>query len=335
MNCDRDQFLIHISPLARRFIINVPETARQNLIRVCFQIELAYWYYLDFYVSGDNKLKGCSFTEFAAHVFQHLPFLQPHYPRLQEILNEWREYKQSVPTYGAAILSENNTHVLLVQSYWAKSSWGFPKGKVNEDEDPAHCAIREVYEETGFDLTNYIDPEFYLEANINDQHVRLYVIQGVSRETVFQPRTRNEIKACEWFAISDLPNSKKDSTPKVKMGVNANAFFMVLPFVKRLKALCNNGKGKVRTRTKSCSSFGEGEGVSNGKGKEGVKAKGKEVAGSKGKEYLRQRSEPGDVKIDKHLHTKRQLFNDEDEIVFSAPSWLNFKFDMAAIMQCI
>lgn len=39
--------------------------------------------------------------------------------------------------------------VLLVQSYFAKSSWGFPKGKVNEDEDPLHCAIREVYEETG------------------------------------------------------------------------------------------------------------------------------------------------------------------------------------------
>lgn len=35
-------------------------------------------------------------------------------------------------------------HVLLVQSYWAKSSWGFPKGKVNEHEDPLRCAIREV-----------------------------------------------------------------------------------------------------------------------------------------------------------------------------------------------
>lgn len=50
----------------------------------------------------------------------------------------------SVPTYGAILISDDSNHVLLVQSYWAKSSWGFPKGKVNEDEEPLHCAIREV-----------------------------------------------------------------------------------------------------------------------------------------------------------------------------------------------
>ena len=33
---------------------------------------------------------------------------------------------------------------LLVQGYWAKASWGFPKGKVNEDEIDYMCAIREV-----------------------------------------------------------------------------------------------------------------------------------------------------------------------------------------------
>lgn len=50
----------------------------------------------------------------------------------------------SVPTYGAILISEDFNNVLLVQSYWARSSWGFPKGKVNEDEEPLHCAIREV-----------------------------------------------------------------------------------------------------------------------------------------------------------------------------------------------
>lgn len=34
--------------------------------------------------------------------------------------------------------------VLLVQGYLAKSGWGFPKGKVNEDEAPHDCAVREV-----------------------------------------------------------------------------------------------------------------------------------------------------------------------------------------------
>jgi mRNA-decapping enzyme subunit 2 len=41
---------------------------------------------------------------------------------------------------------------LLVQGYLAKSGWCFPKGKVNEDEAPHDCAVREVMEETGFEI---------------------------------------------------------------------------------------------------------------------------------------------------------------------------------------
>ena len=37
-----------LDDLASRFIINVPDEERQNLIRICFQIELGkiYYYYL-------------------------------------------------------------------------------------------------------------------------------------------------------------------------------------------------------------------------------------------------------------------------------------------------
>lgn len=67
-----------------------------------------------------------------------------HIQKLDVILQEWKQYKMTVPTYGAILMTSDLKHVLLVQSYWAKSSWGFPKGKVNENEDPLHCAIREV-----------------------------------------------------------------------------------------------------------------------------------------------------------------------------------------------
>jgi mRNA-decapping enzyme subunit 2 len=46
---------------------------RKDLVRICFQIELAHWYYLDFYCADDkvgNKLKPCGMKEFAAHMFQ-------------------------------------------------------------------------------------------------------------------------------------------------------------------------------------------------------------------------------------------------------------------------
>lgn len=84
---------------------------------------------------------------------QHVPQLREHVNNLDTVLDNWREYKQSVPTYGAILLDTDLTHVLLVQSYWAKSSWGFPKGKVNEDEEPWKCAAREVRAVKKFYLT--------------------------------------------------------------------------------------------------------------------------------------------------------------------------------------
>lgn len=56
-----------------RFIINVPVEERKDLVRICFQIELAHWYYLDFYCADDKaekKLKPCGMKEFTAHMFQ-------------------------------------------------------------------------------------------------------------------------------------------------------------------------------------------------------------------------------------------------------------------------
>jgi mRNA-decapping enzyme subunit 2 len=56
-----------------RFIINVPVEERKDLVRICFQIELAHWYYLDFYCADDkseSKLKPCGMKEFTAHMFQ-------------------------------------------------------------------------------------------------------------------------------------------------------------------------------------------------------------------------------------------------------------------------
>lgn len=170
--------------------------------------------------------------EFATHIFKHIPFLKPHVQHIDAVLEHWKEYKQNVPTFGAIVLNEDMTKVLLVQSYWAKNSWGFPKGKVNEGEDSLHCAIREVLEETGFDISNLIDKDDYIDSSINDQKIRLYIISGVQNNIKFEPKTRKEIKNVEWFSVADLPNSKKDMTPKMKIGVGPNAFFMVVPFVK-------------------------------------------------------------------------------------------------------
>lgn len=243
--------------LISRFIINIPEDERKNMVRICFQIEIAHWFYLDFYCTEENThLKPCSMKEFTTMILKHIPDMQHHLKNVDSILAEWREYKRAVPTYGAIVLDKDLTHVLLVQSYLAKSSWGFPKGKVNEEEPPARCAVREVFEETGFDISSLLDDKEFIEITWNEQVTRLYLIAGVDRSTVFRPRTRMEIKAVEWFPIVDLPTDRKKkitdaTTPKMRKGpTNPNNFFLVLPFVKRIRQWVNQKQTK-RQRHKS------------------------------------------------------------------------------------
>ena len=158
-----------------------------------------------------------------------------HSNNVDDILNKWKVFKHAVPTNGAIILDESMRHVLLVQGFWSKASWGFPKGKVFEEETEAQCAIREVLEETGYDITSHLNEEEYLQININDQTIRLYLIKNVSKQQKFEPKTRREIKEVRWFAIDDLPVHRKDNRSKNKLGYSPNSFFMVIPFVKSLK----------------------------------------------------------------------------------------------------
>ena len=59
-----------------------------------------------------------------------------------------------------------------------KSAAHFVSPKVNEEEAPAACAIREVYEETGFDIAALIDETSFIERSISDQFTRLYIVKG-------------------------------------------------------------------------------------------------------------------------------------------------------------
>ena len=80
-----------------------------------------------------------------------------------------------------------------MQGYPSCTSWGFPKGKLEEGEEDEAAAIREVYEETGFDIRGIIKKDSYLEASIHDSNARMYLIPGVPDKTQFQPKTRKEI----------------------------------------------------------------------------------------------------------------------------------------------
>lgn len=102
-------------------------------------------------------------------------------------------YKTRVPVRGAIMLNTAMDQVVLVKGWKSGSSWSFPRGKIDKNEDDLDCAVREVLEETGYNLAGMVHEGDHVEINMREQNMRLYIATGVPEETVFQPKTRKEI----------------------------------------------------------------------------------------------------------------------------------------------
>lgn len=150
-------------------------------------------------------------------MFQRCPLLQDFLVdrNVEEIYKRFLQYKSNIPVYGAIIFNETLDKVLMVRGWNSSASWTFPKGKLNQDEPEKDCAVREVMEETGFDISALIKQNDYIEVMLRgEQKNRLYIITGVSESTEFCPQTRKEIGDIKWHRLVDLPGyrqSKKAS----------------------------------------------------------------------------------------------------------------------------
>ncbi|CDW52059.1 DCP2 and NUDIX domain containing protein [Trichuris trichiura] len=220
-----------LTELCSRFLMNIPDEEKVDPVRVCFQIEQAHWFYVDFFCGGECS---CSLREFMSAIFAHCPFLRPYAPQVTDVMGRWRAYKSGVPLFGAILVNESLSEVLLVQGYYAKSSWGFPKGKINENESPEECAVREVLEEVGYDISHKIAAAPFAIRRLADSNLGLFLIRGVEANFRFLPQTRNEIRRIKWFPIDSLPCNRND-TSIADFGFNPRGFFMVFPFVRFIK----------------------------------------------------------------------------------------------------
>ncbi|KAJ8438403.1 hypothetical protein Cgig2_004513 [Carnegiea gigantea] len=90
-----------------------------------------------------------------------------------------------------------------------------------------------VLEETGFDVSELLNKDDYIEVIFGQQRVRLYIIAGVSDDTAFAPQTKKEISEIAWQRLEDLQPA---SDEVISRGVTGLKLYMVAPFLKSLKA---------------------------------------------------------------------------------------------------
>ncbi|KAG6898110.1 hypothetical protein C0992_005437 [Termitomyces sp. T32_za158] len=224
-----------LDDLSSRFILNLPDDELSSLERICFQVEQAHWFYEDFVREENPKLPSLPLKRFSEMLFQACPLLQQWSHDHELAYTNFMQYKTRVPVCGAIMLNDTWEKCVLVKGWKASSGWGFPKGKINQVEPPANCAIREVLEETGYNLAGQLNPDHVIEMSIREQKISLFIVPGVPENYPFKTKTRKEISKIEWFRLADLPTWKRNKTP-------AGRFYLISPFIGPLKAFIHANK---------------------------------------------------------------------------------------------
>ncbi|EMC98056.1 hypothetical protein BAUCODRAFT_120963 [Baudoinia panamericana UAMH 10762] len=239
-----------LDDLTVRFLLNLPASELSSMPRLCFQVEEAQWFYEDFIrpaaAAAGKQLPSLTLRQFCLQLFQHCPLLsgftgEQHVAAFEEFL----AYKVRVPVRGAILMDDSLEKLVLVKGWKKGASWSFPRGKINKDEKDLDCAVREVYEETGFDVRAAglvpldEDEVKYIDVTMREQHIRLFVFRGVKEDTHFEPQTRKEISKIAWYYVRDLPGFKKGKQQHGGEGNHASKFYMVAPFLGPLKKWIN------------------------------------------------------------------------------------------------
>ncbi|KAG2492038.1 hypothetical protein HYH03_009767 [Edaphochlamys debaryana] len=230
-----------LEELCAKFILTAPKDALSK-DKLFFLVEQCWWYYEDkvrpaMRDNGVNLKHYSSYTTFAEPLFRKCEALSPLRPNLQAYLEDYRRYKQSIPVYGAILLDAAMEQVLLVRGNKSSMGWGFPRGKVNEGEKEADCAVREVLEETGYDIKSKLREDHYLEVTADGKRHKLYIVTGLDPTTQeFQPHSLWEIGAYAWHRVDALP-ATADEASQVYMSPDGvrHRFFMIHPFISRLR----------------------------------------------------------------------------------------------------
>ncbi|RMZ71084.1 hypothetical protein GMOD_00005585 [Pyrenophora seminiperda CCB06] len=243
-----------LDDLCVRFIVNLPNEELQSVERICFQIEEAQWFYEDFIRPLDpNNLPSMHLRKFSQLMFQHCPLFSAYSEELhQQAYEQFLAYKTRVPVRGAIMLNEEMTHAVLVKGWKKGAKWSFPRGKINKEEADLDCAVREVWEETGYDLrqADLVEPDENMKkitVTMREQSMMLYVFRGVPMDTYFEPQTRKEISKIDWYRLTDLPMLRRKNQVQQQQqqhhhphqgngqDLKESSFYMVAPFLGPLK----------------------------------------------------------------------------------------------------
>ncbi|KAM3164947.1 Nudix hydrolase domain-containing protein [Lachancea thermotolerans] len=236
-----------LEDLIVRFIINCPPEDFSSVERELFHVEEATWFYTDFVKLMNPKMPNMKIKSFAQHVIKLCPMVWKWDVRAEQALQKFSQYKRSIPVRGAAIFNRSLTKLLLVKGIESES-WSFPRGKISKDEGDVDCCIREVLEETGFDISDYIDEDQFIERTIAGKNYKIFLVSGVPEDFDFQPQVRNEIEKIQWHDFKKLSRNNGNKQ-HVKIYLVNTLMRPLAMWVKSHRQIDNDDKLKAHVET--------------------------------------------------------------------------------------
>lgn len=205
-------------------------------------IESSYWYYQDYFLDDSSeKYPYYNFKEFIHLILSILLHDTFHDDvkfteiytindeKIKILCSNYRKHMNSLPVCGCILLSSDKKSMIIVKSY-GRNLWNFPRGKKLINETDEMCAIRETFEEIGYDATQNLKINNFLEINekvktIEDsknknieintgyKKTKLFIIENVDLKTIFKIHTIKEIQEIKWLDIKQIP-MKRDQINK-------------------------------------------------------------------------------------------------------------------------
>ncbi|KAI5184348.1 mRNA-decapping enzyme subunit 2 [Nematocida homosporus] len=203
-----------LDDLAGRFLMHLPACEEKNAERFLFQVEEAHWFYEDYYRRKYN-FPYLNLKEFFILLMGHSQYLKTP-GELEDEFKKFLKYKKAVPVFGALIFNGPMTKILMVRGFGPRKTFTFPRGKICKSENEIDCAIREVYEEVGFDISDKIIRGLSLNMHTKLRDSKLFVILNVPESTKFVTQTRNEIKEIKWINLSLIESSNAETLTYIK-----------------------------------------------------------------------------------------------------------------------
>jgi len=130
-----------------------------------------------------------------------------HFKTKEYINNLTHIYTSNKNKAGAFLYDKNK--ILLIQS--RGNLWGPPKGTINPNETTQQCAVREVLEETGIDITSQCFDNFFKIKNTTYFYIKIK-----HSEVFIQNNTQdNDATGIAWVNISCLNSLILDKKIKI------------------------------------------------------------------------------------------------------------------------